>query len=123
MVKNIQIKNKLQKKEYRTLLLIFIQVPLIIKSVQKLVSLNDFFFIEIQSILLSACLFLFVLFSSKGMMYLLKLNVSNTFSYTLFFLASFTVANFLAIANIDLSFFYFYLVILVFSNILLFFLL
>ena len=117
MLKNIQIKNKLQKNEYRARLLILIQVPLIIKSVQKLVSLNDFLFIEIQSILLSACLFLFILFSSKGLMYLLKLNVSNTFSYTLFFLASFSMANFLAIANIDISFFYFYLVILVLSNI------
>ena len=117
MLKNIQIKNKLQKNEYRARLLILIQVPLIIKSVQKLVSLNDFLFIEIQSIILSACLFLFILFSSKGLMYLLKLNVSNAFSYTLFFLASFTMANFLAIANIDISFFYFYLVILVLSNI------
>lgn len=113
----MQIKKTLQKNKYRAWLLFFLQVPLIIKSVQKLVFLNDFSFIEIKAIILSVCLFLFILFSSRGLMYLFRLNVNYTFSFALFFLASFTLANLLAIANIGIDFVYFYLGILFFSNI------
>lgn len=113
----MNLKNILEKNKYLAFILFILQLPLFFKSFQKILTNKDFSFIDLNSILLSMCLFIFILFTAKGLVYLFKLNINYSFSYVLFFLASFAVANLLAVTNVEIEFFYFYFCILLVSNI------
>lgn len=112
---NLRIKALIDK--YSILIFCLFLAPLILKSLEKITSIKFLiFFKNIVGIYLSLIIFLFMLLTSRGFIYFFKLKTNYSFSYVLFFLSTFFVANCFAIFEIMIKFEYFIIFILLILN-------